>query len=165
MDGPELLTTGQAAALLGASRQHVVDLCDRGALPFVRAGRHRRIRRGDVESLLARPLTRDQERALWLHRVVAGRLVLDPDGVLKKARTNLENLRRVHPVGMAARWLSHWQRLLDRGIDSVLETLTSRTPQAIELRQNSPFAGVLTEQERLTALQSFRTHWRQDHAA
>ncbi|MFN0284487.1 MAG: helix-turn-helix domain-containing protein [Kineosporiaceae bacterium] len=31
----ELLTIGQVASLLGVSRQHVVDLCMRGDLPFV----------------------------------------------------------------------------------------------------------------------------------
>jgi hypothetical protein len=36
--GQELLSTGEAAALLGVSRQHVVDLCDAGALPSTWAG-------------------------------------------------------------------------------------------------------------------------------
>ena len=161
----ELLTTGQVAALLGSSRQHVVDLCDRGVLPYVRIGSHRRVRYGDIQGLIERSLTRDQERALWLHRVVAARLVLDPDYVLAKAEANLDRLQEVHPTGMASRWLSAWRSLLTSGVDSVLDVLTSRSPYAVELRQNSPFAGILSDDERRTVLDRFRAHWRQEHAA
>jgi excisionase family DNA binding protein len=161
----ELLTTSEAATLLGYSRQHVVDLCERGVLPFVRAGSHRRIRRADVEAILRPRLTRDQFKALWLHRAVAGKLVADPDAVLSKARENLDRLRRVHPEGMAARWLACWQAILDQGAEAVLETLSSPAPDAVELRQSSPFAGVLPETERRAVLSSFSSSWRRDHAA
>jgi hypothetical protein len=58
------------------------------------------------EAALLRPeVTRDRLKALWLHRAVAGRLVADPDGVLSKARANLDRMRRVHRDGMAAMWL------------------------------------------------------------
>ncbi len=161
----ELLTTGEAAALLGSSRQHVVDLCERGWLPYVRVGSHRRVRRADVEAVLRPELTRDQIRALWLHRAVAGKLVADPGGVLAKARANLLRLRLVHPDGMAAQWLDRWQDVLDEGAESVLQILTSRSPAAIELRQNSPFAGVLPEGERQAVLAAFSAQWRAERVA
>ena len=146
----ELLTTGEAAQILSSSRQHIVNLCRRGDLPFVTTGRHRRVRRGDVEVLQTRTnhLTRDQARSLWLGYAVAGKLVTDPTGVLEKARNNLAHLRDVHARGAANRWLLEWQVLLDGPIAGVLEVLTSRSPRARELRKNSPFAGVLSEQER-----------------
>lgn len=161
----DLLTTGEAARLLGCSRQHVVDLCERGELPFVSVGSHRRIRRADIAALAAGEMTRDQERSLWLHRAVAGRLAVDPDTVLARAGDNLQQLRRIHTTGMTARWLTQWQAVLDAGVDAVFEVLTSRTPWAAELRQNSPFAGVLSPEERHAALAAFQTHWRRDHAA
>jgi excisionase family DNA binding protein len=161
----QLLSTGQAATLLGVSRQHVVDLCTRGALPFVTTGTHRRIRRSDVEPLLAQHLTREAERSLWLHRAVAGRLVGDPEDVLRTAVQNLGRLQETHPSGMSAHWLSCWQEVLGNGVDTVLDTLVSRAPLAIELRQNSPFAGVLTNDERAAVHAAFREHWRRDHAA
>lgn len=150
----ESLTTGEAAQILNSSRQHIVDLCRRGDLPFATTGRHRRVRRGDVEVLRTRTnsLTRDQTRSLWLAYAVAGKLVADPTGVLEKARINLAHLRDVHSRGTADRWLSEWQVLLDGPITGVLEVLTSRSPRARELRQNSPFAGVLGEQERKQVL-------------
>jgi excisionase family DNA binding protein len=157
----ELVTTGHAAAVLGTSRQHVVDLCRRGLLPYSSAGTHRRVRLDDVLRLKqgqrrAGDLTMEQLRSLWLHQVVAGRLVTDPDRTLRRARANLRALKAAHPRGVAARWLSEWERLLEAPTEEVLEALTSRSEKACELRQNSPFAGVVTERERQRALASFR---------
>src|SRR6266480_4316150 len=129
----ELLTTGEAAVLLRSSRQHVVDLCERGLLPYVKVGTHRRVRRADVEAVLRPDLTRDQLKALWLHRAVAGRLVADPGAVLSKARANLDQLCRIHPDGMAAVWLDRWRTVLEDGAEAVLDVLTSRASQAVEL--------------------------------
>ncbi len=161
----DLISTGEAARLLGCSRQHVVDLCERGVLPFVSVGSHRRVRRVDVAGLMRPELTRDQERSMWLHRVVAGRLALDPQAVLTLAAKNLQHLRQVHPRGMTAQWLDQWQTVLDSGEDAVFSVLTSPSARAVDLRQNSPFAGVLSDQERAAALEAFRNHWRKAHAA
>jgi excisionase family DNA binding protein len=161
----DLLSTGQAAELLGSSRQHVVDMCDRGDLSFVWVGSHRRLQRAEIERLATTRLTRDQERSLWLHRAVAGKVVLDPDATLSQAQANIARLQQVHQGDMAARYVAEWRHLIERGLDEVLETLTSRSPQAAELRQNSPFAGVLSEDERQACLAAFRSHWRRDHAA
>jgi hypothetical protein len=71
---------------------------------------------------------------------------------LEKGRTNLSVLEG-HRA--ARRWLAEWEKLLDGPLDGVLEALTSRAPRARELRQNSPFAGVLTEDERERVLAGF----------
>lgn len=162
---PTFLTTGQAARLLGLSRQRVVDLCERGQLPFVRVGSHRRIRTSDVEALATPRLTRDQERSLWLHRVVAGRLAMDPAATIAKARRNLTTMREAHRHSSAEFWIEQWAALLDGPLDTVSETLTARSARSLELRQNSPFAGVIPEDDRQSTLNSFREHWRREHAA
>jgi excisionase family DNA binding protein len=156
-EGDELLTTGEAAKLLGSSRQHVVDLCDRGDLPFVTTGSHRRILRSDVEEIRARTdrMTRDQRRSLRLGYATAGKLAMDPTGVVEKGRRNLAKLRMAHPRGASRRWLDEWEELLHGPVDRVLEALTSRSPRARELRQNSPFAGALTDIEREHVLAAF----------
>lgn len=153
----DLLSTGEVAALLGVSRQHVVDLCDRGDLPYESAGVHRRIRRSDVDTLRSSSsrVTRDQRRSLWLGTATAGKVVMDPDGALALARQNLAVLRTTHPRGQVVHWLREWEQLIDGPVEGVLEVLTSSRPRARELRQNSPFAGFLSEAERKAVLDSF----------
>jgi excisionase family DNA binding protein len=162
-----LLSTGEAARMLGASRQHVVNLCDSGRLPCVRVGTHRRVDRLALKAFLLSPtaprLRREQLVSLWLHHAVAGHLVKDPDAVLERARRNLDKLSERHPS--AQPWLEAWHRTLDNGPSSVLQILTSPSESAVELRQNSPFAGVLTEAERRKVLESFRRHAKAQPAA
>lgn len=163
----KLLTTGEAARLLGVSRQHVVDLCDRGDLEAITTGVHRRVRRSDVEAFRAQTgrMTRDQRRSLWIGHAVAGKLVMAPDEVVKTARHNLVALQARHPRGQGARWLREWERLLEGPVEEILGVLASPTPRARELRQNSPFAGVLSTSERESVLRSFgelsrsQEHW------
>lgn len=159
-ESEDLLTTGEVARILNSSRQHVVNLCNSGELPYTTVGKHRRIRRRDVEMLRNRSLrmSRDQRRSLWLNTAVAGRLVADPSGVLDAARKNLGTLQAAHPRGQAAYWLEEWATLLDGQTERILEVLTSPTPWAREMRQNSPFSGVLTEAERIQVLTAFRQH-------
>ncbi|MGX5680985.1 helix-turn-helix domain-containing protein [Schumannella luteola] len=152
--GDDLLTTGEAARILGVSRQHVVDLCDRGELPYLTVGTHRRIRRSDL--LLAQQrtnkLTRDQRRSLWLAYAIAGRIVHDP----QVARAVAErNLRQHEASGRTRRWTDEWRKLLDGPLDRLLVVLTSEAPISRELRQNSPFAGLLSDAEREAVLSSF----------
>lgn len=156
-ESDELLTTGEAAKILNSSRQHVVDLCDRGDLSFTTTGRHRRVNRADLETLRTRTqrLTRDQLRSLWLSHAVAGALVQDPVAVLAVARLNLPRMREVSGRGQGARWLDEWQQVLDGPVEGVMEALTSRSPRSRELRQNSPFAGVLSAEDRLKVLEGY----------
>lgn len=163
-----LLSTGDVASVLGVSRQHVVDLCDRGDLTFVWVGSHRRVPRFELDRLLGAvhegKLTRDQERSLWLHRAVLAELVENPEDALARVGGNLQRLRAQHlGRGMTARWLDQWQKVLDAGVDAVADVLTSQGPAALELRQNSPFAGVISEEVRSRVLASFARHWRRDH--
>lgn len=149
------LSTGQVAALLGVSRQHVVDLCKAGLLQYSLVGRHRRIRRSDVElmSVGSSRTTRDQSRSLLLGHAIASHLIRDPDKTRSKARANLEQMRMSSTRHSAERWLDEWERLLDGPLVPLLTTLTSPSPRARELRQNSPFAGVLSESERQQVLE------------
>lgn len=155
----DLLSTGEVAALLGVSRQHVVDLCNAGLLPFTRIGTHRRIRRADAEAAVAgsNRLSRDQVRSLLLAHAITGRIVLDPEGTLSLARRNVRRMRESAARGAALVWLTEWERLLDGPLLALLQTLTSPSPRARELRQNSPFAGVLTDEERALVLRTAET--------
>lgn len=150
------ITTGEAARLLGVSRQHIVDLCDRGRLPCQRVRVHRRVPREAVEELRQRGApTRAEMRSLWLNRAVAARVARDPVGVLSHARKNLDRFAQIHEGTPVLRWLDRWREVLDAGPERVMEVLTSRSLEATELRQNSPFAGVLPDDERSAVLRAF----------
>ena len=85
--------------------------------------------------------------------------------MLGLARDNLTRFMRVHPEGMSAYWLRRWRDVLDQGADAVLAALTSTSEEGIDLRQNSPFAGALPEDERRRVLKAFADHWRRRRAA
>lgn len=152
--------------MLGVSRQHVVDLCDRGELYFTKTGTHRRIRRSDIEHLLEPRLTREQQKSLWLHRALLAHLVTEPDRMLETARENIRVWKpRQRPDGMAARYLQQWEQLIDGGVEDVAAVLTGTDERSSELRQNSPFAGVLSEPVRRKVLRSFREYWDRGYVA
>jgi excisionase family DNA binding protein len=156
-DPDEQLTTGEAAKLLNSSRQHVVDLCDKGFLPYTTVGRHRRVRRGDVEALRrgSERLTADQQRSLWLAYATAGRVVGDPEKARMLARGNIDRMRGV-ARGSAVQWLDEWERLLAGPLDVALAAFTARDLRGRELRQHNPFAGLLDDNERGDVLRSWR---------
>lgn len=154
----EVLTTGEVAVLLNCSRQHVVNLCDEGLLPFHLVGTHRRVRREAAEAMTAAPgLSREERRSLWLAHAVAGKIVDDPDTVVRRARHQLEVMRPL-VRGRARAWIAEWGQLLDGPVDVLLAALTDRSPRGCELRQNSPFAGALTADERDRVLAAWRQH-------
>ncbi len=61
------------------------------------------------------------------------------------------------------RYLDEWTHVLDSGLDGVVDVLTSTSESASELRQNSPFAGLLPDEMRLQVLRAFNEHWRRTH--
>jgi transcriptional regulator with XRE-family HTH domain len=93
-------------------------------------------------------LTREDWRSLALHRVIAARLLADPDGVITKTRRNLRTMRRANGDGSADRWFDEWERRLTGPVAGIVEVLVSHDQDARDLRQVTPFAGVLADDER-----------------
>ena len=92
------------------------------------------------------PLTREDRHSLGLHRAIADRLARDPGRVRSHARQNLARMRTANPG--AHRLLREWARLLDGPLDALLDTLVDPRQHARDLRQVTPFAGVLAARER-----------------
>jgi len=162
-----VLTTTQAAQLIGSSRQHVADLADRGVIRSWRAGSHRRFTREDVISYRTHleaaqgtdglnGLSLSDRKGLAFGLLIAARLVTSPDSVLDRARRNLEHLRSVHSDGSADRYLDRWAEILAGPVETLLAVLTSLDERSIELRHAAPFAGVLTEEERHSVIAAVR---------
>jgi excisionase family DNA binding protein len=149
-----LLTTGEAAKILGVSRQHIVDLADRGDLPVTMVGSHRRIRRTDLDKSTGRTGrgTRDQLRSQWIGIAVAGALAKDPGPLLERARGRVQQSLSKARVN---RWDREWKVLLDGPIEQVFDALTSNTVRSRELRQNSPFSSALSQSDRESVLKAF----------
>jgi excisionase family DNA binding protein len=159
-----MLKTGEAARMLGVSRQHVVDMCKRGEIACVYVGTHRRVPRSEIERLTSRRLTREEEKSRWLHRALQAQMLADPDVVMSKARENLRRWADMHrPDGMTMRYFKEWEHVLNDGLDAVLQVMDSASSEARELRQNSPFAGVLPEETRARVLRTFSEYWRTKH--
>lgn len=97
--------------------------------------------------------SRVEEKSLAIHRLIAARLLSNPSGVLEKARSNVTLLRR-SDRGHAARLLREWAAILDQPVDAIVTAMLARTQHGIDLRQMTPFAGVLTDAERRKALRS-----------
>jgi hypothetical protein len=84
------------------------------------------------------------ERSLAFHRVIARRLIHDPL-VLDRARERVRGWLSQTPERPFAR---EWEKILAGNAESVAAFLTDRSGLAEELRQSSPFAGVLDARER-----------------
>lgn len=159
-DGDDrLISTGEAAEILGVSRQHVANLCSSGLLPYSLVGSHRRVRRADVEQLAVGKsrMTRDQTASLLFGAAIAGKVLADPERTRALAR---ENLRKMHDRATrtsAREWLKEWDDIVDGPLTGLITVLTSPSPRSRELRQNNPFAGVLSQSERERILTLART--------
>jgi hypothetical protein len=113
----------------------------------IRERRERAMKDIDLDRVIPRRRKRGHRTAelqsLAYHRVVADRL---DEKLIEKARRRLARWRatdRIHP-----RWAAEWERLLERSPSQIARVISADTPRARELRQTSPFAGVLTAQER-----------------
>ena len=154
----DLLTTSDAARLMGCSRQHVVDLCTSGQLPHTSTGTHRRIRRADVDAFVRsggdRLLRPEQRRSLWIGPAMAGKVARDPARVLTLGRENLQHLRSVHR--RSGPWLDAWAAILDNP-DEVMTVLTGIDERSVELRANGPFGGLLGDEELRDVVEAARS--------
>ncbi len=95
----------------------------------------------------------EDRRAYELHREVVRQLRTDPKRVLTIAQRNLERMGARPRNPLAEQWLAEWAKAVRTGPEA-LETLALRTDErGNDLRQVSPFAGVLSEFERQRALE------------
>jgi hypothetical protein len=109
------------------------------------------------------PMTPEAEESLWLNLAVVVKIAADPERVLVVAMQNLRKLETAQ--NGASIWPGRWRVVLNAGVDAVIAILTSRHEIATGLRQNSPFAGVLSRAETERALEAFRLHRKQSHSA
>ncbi len=96
-------------------------------------------------------MTREDRRSLAYHRLIAVKLLEDPVAVIAKGRVNLARMRSADEAGRSARYLDAWDRLLGADEHELVGVLIDPSERARDLRQTSPFAGVMTPAERSRA--------------
>lgn len=85
-----------------------------------------------------------EARSLAYHRVVAERLASEP-AILQDARARVRSWLHADPTSHFAR---AWDDVLQRPVREIVALLTDPGERACELRQSTPFAGVLDPRER-----------------
>lgn len=99
------------------------------------------------------PFSRREERVAYeLHCAVAKKLIDNPKYILSLVPDNIKKIRQNVRGPFVARWLDEWERLARGPIGNLIQVMLREDNEAIEMRQNSPFAGALTQAERLEAI-------------
>ena len=94
------------------------------------------------------------ERSLAFGKLIADKVRADPT-LTQHARDNLERWmrdcsERLRPA------LLEWEEVLNGPLPELLNFQVSRDERATRLRQSSPFAGVITSEERWEVLRDFQ---------
>jgi transcriptional regulator with XRE-family HTH domain len=99
-------------------------------------------------------LTREDKRSLAFHHAIADILREDPVPALSRTSQNLEKLSINQP---GARMLfERWKHWLTLPLEELISNLLDPLPDAREMRQVSPFSGILKAQDRTRILRQFR---------
>lgn len=117
-----------------------------------------------LESSAFRPaLERREERVSYeMHRLVVEKLADNPVPVLAKAAENLKGMRLRPHGSQAGGWVQEWERRIAGDLTELVEAMLRTDERSIDLRQMTPFAGVLSQEERLVAI---RNAGKEPHAA
>ncbi len=149
------LTQGELAARAGTSQPAIAAYEAGRKSPTLRTVERLAEACGlEAHVVFVRPLTREDRRSLSLHMAISRRIAADPEGALARARRNLQTMRKANHT--AGPLLQEWRRVLDDGMARVLEVLADPGEHAREMRQVTPFAGLLTTRERQEVYRSFR---------
>lgn len=99
-------------------------------------------------------MTREDRRSLWLHGSIAAEFRKKPNEVTSRALKNLKVMQQANP---GARELLHeWRRILKGSPEHVIEAMLDPRQHGRDLRQVTPFAGVLSGKKRAEVYRSFR---------
>jgi hypothetical protein len=89
-----------------------------------------------------------------MHALIAAKIANDP-ALLIKPRQNLERWCE-RWGGDLPRWAVEWRRILKRPWSEVAALISEPSENAARMRQSSPFAGVLTAEQRKRVYEAFR---------
>lgn len=93
------------------------------------------------------------QRSLALHRLVAQKVSADPE-LFAIARSSLSAMIDGGKISLT--YLAAWSAIFELGWQEAIDIATEESERGQTLRSCSPFAGILSEYERL----DFHAHWR-----
>ncbi len=102
-------------------------------------------------------MTREDKRSLAFHRAIVESLRKDPASILIRAKQNLQKLAEMHPGAQIL--FDRWQGWLTLPLEELVSKILDPFPQAREMRQVSPFSGVLSPKQRTQVLHQFRKEY------
>jgi hypothetical protein len=95
-----------------------------------------------------------EARSLVMHTVIAEKIQAN-SALITHAQQNLGRWRR-HREGSAPAWMDEWRAILKRPPAEVAAIICEPSERGARLRQSSPFAGALSDQERKRIYDAFR---------
>jgi len=95
-----------------------------------------------------------EARSLAMHAVIARKIERDPT-LLAVAYRNIERWNDRWKEDAPA-WLKEWQEVLKQPWQHVAALITEPSENGARVRQSTPFAGVLTNEERWRIYEAFR---------
>lgn len=101
---------------------------------------------------------REDRVALELHKAVAKKLIDNPYEILSLAPANISLLRSRVRGQASNQLLDFWEQLIySQQLGKLIDVMLGSDTFSINMRQTSPFAGILTETERLEAIEKARS--------
>jgi len=92
--------------------------------------------------------SRREIQSLQMHRRIAAMIQHDPEAVICKALRNLKSWMASREGAATQAALGEWLGLLEKlSPEEVASFIVCESERAARMRQNSPFAGVLTPKE------------------
>lgn len=104
-----------------------------------------------IDRVLTDPHNVAAHRSLMFHRVIAERLTAD---ALAEAMHTVWKWRSQHKLDPY--YADEWEKVLDLPLADVRAVITEQSDRGRDLRQNSPFAGALSEPERRRIVELIR---------
>jgi hypothetical protein len=99
-----------------------------------------------------------EKRSLALHRLVAQRILEQPE-LFDVVKTNIARWKS-RLIPQESQYFNTWQNAVNSGIDAALLIACEDSRKAADMRQSSPFASILSPEER----KSFLRKWKESHA-
>ncbi len=95
---------------------------------------------------------RDERVSFELHRAIAKKLIDAPGKTRAAIPAGVARIRSNVRGPLAEAWLDEWLTLSTGPIGALVDVLVGTDEHSIEMRQNSPFLNVLSQDERLEAI-------------